>query len=132
MSKRKAANSAAASRRGRRPGVAGPALALLALAWAGAPGDVRADTIVLKSGEVLEGSIIDATRNTVVVQRAIGGMRQMSIREIEEVRIELAQGQQVSGQLLSWAEGVYQVRSGGQVLRIGEGDILSHEPGGPT
>jgi Calx-beta domain len=132
MSKRKAANSAAASRRGRRPGVAGPALALLALAWAGAPGDVRADTIVLKSGEVLEGSIIDATRNTVVVQRSIGGMRQMSIREIEEVRIELAQGQQVSGQLLSWAEGVYQVRSGGQVLRISEGDILSREPSGPT
>jgi RNase P/RNase MRP subunit p29 len=95
------------------------------MTWAGAPGDVRADTIVLRSGEVVEGSIIDATRNTVVVQRAIGGMRQMPIRDIEEVRIDLARGQRISGDLLSWADGVYQVRSGGEVLRISEGDILS-------
>jgi RNase P/RNase MRP subunit p29 len=104
-------------------------LALLAMMWTGAPGDVRADTIVLKSGEAIEGSIIDATRNTVIVQRAMGGMRQMPIRDIAEVRIELAQGQRIAGQLLSWADGVYQVRSGGQVMRIAEGDILSREAG---
>jgi hypothetical protein len=125
MTDRKAAQSAAGGRRWCRPGPAGPALALLAMTWAGAPGDVRADTIVLRSGEVVEGSIIDATRNTVVVQRAIGGMRQMPIRDIEEVRIDLARGQRISGDLLSWADGVYQVRSGGEVLRISEGDILS-------
>ena len=127
MRNRKAANSAATRRRWRGPGPGGPALALLALTWAGAPGDARADTIVLKNGEVLEGSIIDATRNTVVVQRMIGGMRQMPIRDIEEVRIELAQGQTIAGQLLSWADGVYQVRAGGQVVRISEGDVLSRE-----
>lgn len=129
MSNRKAAQPAATSRRRCRPGLAGAALALLVMSWTGVPGDVRADTIVLKSGEVLEGSIIDATRNTVIVQPAIGGMRQMPIRDIEEVRIELAQGQRISGQLLSWAEGVYRVRSGDQVIRVSEGDILSRETG---
>ena len=129
MSKRRAATSGAARRRGCRPGLAAPVLALLVMTWTGAPGDVRADTIVLKSGEVLEGSIIDATRNTVIVQRAVGGMRQMPIRDIAEVRLELARGQRVAGQLLGWADGVYQVRSGGQVMRIAEGDILSPEAG---
>ena len=129
MSDRTAADSAATARRGCPPGLAAPVLALLAMMWTGAPGDVRADTIVLKSGEAIEGSIIDATRNTVIVQRAVGGMRQMPIGDIAEVRIELAQGQRIAGQLLSWADGVYQVRSGGEVMRIAEGDILSREPG---
>jgi Calx-beta domain len=129
MSKRKAEESAATRRHGRRPGLGGAALALLVLTWTGAPGDLRADTIVLKSGEVLEGSIIDATRNTVIVQPAIGGMRQMPLRDIEEVRIDLAQGQRISGQLLSWEDGIYRVRSGAQVVRISGGDILSREPG---
>jgi hypothetical protein len=129
MSNRKAAKSAATRMRECRPALGGSALALLVMIWTGASADLRADTIVLKSGEVLEGSIIDATRNTVIVQRTIGGMRQMPIRDIEEVRIEIAQGQRISGQLLSWADGVYQVRWGGQVVRISEGDILSREAG---
>src|SRR5919106_1040721 len=129
MSNRKAAKSAATRMRECRPALGGSALALLVMIWTGASADLRADTIVLKSGEVLEGSIIDATRNTVIVQRTIGGMRQMPIRDIEEVRIEIAQGQRISGQLLSWADGVYQVRWGGQVVRISEGNIWSRGAG---
>ena len=52
----------------------------------------------------------------------------MSIQGIEEVRIDLAQGERISGRLLGWAEGVYQIRSGGEVIRIGEGRILSRGP----
>ena len=52
----------------------------------------------------------------------------MSIQGVEEVRIDLAQGERISGQLLGWAEGVYQIRSGGEVIRIGEGRILSRAP----
>jgi Calx-beta domain len=126
MSKRKAASSAA-SRRGGRPGLG--ALALLAITWTGAPGDARADAIVLKNGEVLEGSIIDATRNTVVVRRSIGGMRQMWIRDIDEVRIDLAPGEQIVGQFLSWADGVYQLSSGDDLVWISEGNIVSRQAG---
>jgi hypothetical protein len=59
MSDRKAAQSAAMRRRWRWPGLGGPALALLLLAWTGATDPARADTIVLKSGELLEGSIVN-------------------------------------------------------------------------
>jgi RNase P/RNase MRP subunit p29 len=128
MSERKAERSAATRGRWYAPALGGSALALLALTWISAPGPVRADTVVLKSGEMLEGSIIDATRNTLVLQRAIGGMRQIPLREVAEVRIDLPRGQQVSGQLLSWADGVYEVRSGGEIVRIGAGKIVSRAP----
>jgi hypothetical protein len=81
---------------------------------------------------VVEGSIIEATRNTVIVQRSIGGMRQMSIQEIGEVRFDLAQGLRFAGEFLGWADGVYQVRSGDQIIRISESGILSREPSQQT
>jgi hypothetical protein len=112
----------------RRSGLGPSALTILVIISTDASVDVRADTILLKSGEEIEGSIIDATRNTVIIRRSIGGMRQMRIQDIDEVRIDLAQGEQISGQFLSWADGVYQLRSGDQVVRISEGGILSHQP----
>jgi RNase P/RNase MRP subunit p29 len=97
------------------------------ITWIAVAGDLRADVIVLKNGESIEGSIVDATRNTVVVRRAIGGMRQMPIEDIEEVRIDLAQGAPITGQILSWADGVYQVRAGGEVVHIRAGRIVTRE-----
>ena len=79
----------------------------LVVTWTGASITARADTIVLKSGEVVEGSLVQATRNTLIVRRAIGGMHQMPLQDIAEVRIDRAQGERISGQLLSWADGVY-------------------------
>jgi RNase P/RNase MRP subunit p29 len=104
------------------------ALAILVSTWTGAWGAARADTFVLKSGEPIEGSIVQATRNTLIIRRAIGGMHQMSIRGVAKVRIDLVRGERVSGQLLSWADGVYQIRSVGEVVRISEGRILSRAP----
>jgi hypothetical protein len=99
---------------------------IVAIACAGASGAARADTIVLSSGEVIEGAIVDTTRNTAIVRRVTGGMRQMPIRDIAEIRI-VVQGQSVVGKLLGWTDGVYQVRSGDEVLRIGGGRILTRE-----
>jgi RNase P/RNase MRP subunit p29 len=114
--------------RARRVGLPAWALATLVSAWVGAADAVLADTFVLRGGEPIEGAIVQATRNTLVIRRAIGGMHQMSIQGIEEVRIDLAQGEWISGRLLGWAEGVYQIRSGSEVVRIREGIILSRAP----
>jgi hypothetical protein len=122
-----AANAAAAATRGCRPDRRAWALALVLITWIAVAGDLRADVIVLKNGESIEGSIVDATRNTVVVRRAIGGMRQMPIEDIEEVRIDLAQGAPITGQILSWADGVHQVRAGGEVIHIRAGRIVTRE-----
>jgi hypothetical protein len=121
------ANVAAPATRECRPDRRAWALALVPIAWIAVAGDLRADVIVLKNGESIEGSIVDATRNTVVVRRTIGGMRQMPIDEIEEVRIDLAQGAPITGQILSWADGVYQVRSGGEIVHVRAGRIVTRE-----
>ena len=112
----------------RRPGRIAAALTALLMTWMIGAGDARADRIVLKSGEVIEGSIIEATRNTVIVQRSIGGMRQMPIPDVEEVRVDLPRGQQIVGQLLGWADGVYEVRAGDEIIRVGESGVVSREP----
>jgi RNase P/RNase MRP subunit p29 len=82
---------------GRAVGLRAWTLAILVVTWTGASITARADTIVLKSGEVVEGSVVQATRNTLVVRRSVGGMHQMPLRDIEEVRIDRAQGEQISG-----------------------------------
>jgi Calx-beta domain len=104
------------------------ALTALLMPWMIGGGDARADRIVLKNGEVIEGSIIEATRNTVIVQRSIGGMRQMPIPDVEEVQVDLPRGQQIVGQLLGWADGVYEVRAGDEIVRVGESGVVSREP----
>ena len=108
------------------------ALTALLATWVVAPGDARAERIVLKSGEVVEGSIIDATRNTVIVQRSIGGMRQMPIQDIGEVQFDLAQGQRIAGQFLGWADGVYEIGSGDEVVRVSEGGVVGRDPASRT
>jgi hypothetical protein len=102
-------------------------LALLAVTWTVALGIARADVIVLQNGERIEGTIVDATRNTVFIRRAIGGMHQMPIHDIAEVRVELAQGGEIAGALLGWSDGVQEVRSGGEVVRLRAGRVLTRE-----
>jgi hypothetical protein len=102
------------------------ALAILVAACISVPRAARADAIVSTSGELIEGVIVGATRNTVVVRRAIGGMRQMRIQDIAEVRI-VVQGRAIAGELLGWADGVLRVRSGGEILRISGDRVLTRE-----
>jgi Calx-beta domain len=123
----KIANAVAATPR-RRRGFNVRALVILTMTWSGAPGTVGADAILLQSGELIEGIVVDATRNTVVIRRAIGGMRQMRLRDIDEVRIDLGEGKSVSGGFLSWADDVYLIRVGDEVIRIRAGLILSRAP----
>ena len=128
MSERSRTAHAATGRQRRRPALRVWALAALAALLAVAPGAAPADEILLRSGELIEGTIIDATRNTVVVRRAIGGMRQMPIRDIEEMRVDLVQGGRISGPILSWAGGVHRLRSGNEVVSIRGGRVLSRAP----
>jgi hypothetical protein len=124
MSNRPQAVDCSGGRELRRLGLGASALATLLI---GASIETRADTIRLKSGEEIEGSIIDATRNTAIVRRSIGGMRQMRIDDIDEVRIDLVRGKEISGQFLGWADGAYQLRSGGEQVWVSEGVISDRE-----
>lgn len=62
------------------------AACLLALP-AMAPGGAGAASFVLEGGEVVEGRLVAATRNTLTVRPKIGGIRQIPVKRLAEVKV---------------------------------------------
>ena len=92
------------------------------------PQGADAATLVLGNGQELEGTVVDATRNTIVVRPDLGGMRQIGLTEIREVRVEVDGGRPVIGRLISWADGVYEIQAGNELVWVsGDGRMLGAE-----
>lgn len=101
---------------------------IIALGCFGLAHSSLADTFVFESGETFQGTIVLATRNIVTIKLADGGLHVGKIADIREVRLDTQNGQSIVGRLLSWSSnGVYEIKSDGQVVRIREGHILSGE-----
>lgn len=103
-----------------RVGVGAAGLALAGLGWMSAG---MADSFYLKSGEVIEGEILEATRNTIVL-RSGGAVRPTSRGVIERIVITLADGSELSGELVGWADGVLEIRSADVVMQVRDGEII--------
>jgi|COG998Drversion2_1049125.scaffolds.fasta_scaffold19971_2 hypothetical protein len=100
----------------------------IAVASIVAPPAARGATLVLDTGEQLDGTIVNATRNSVIVRLDGGGMRQLGLTDIRDVRVDVDGGQPVIGRLITWAEGVYQILTGSEVVWVtGEGRMLAAE-----
>jgi hypothetical protein len=107
----------------------GKGLAVAGLVWSLAVASpALGATLVLGDGEELDGTIIDATRNTVIVRPELGGMRQIGLTDIREVRVDVDGGRPVIGRLISWADGVYEVQAGNELIWVtGDGRMLGAE-----
>ena len=66
-------------------------------------------TFRLESGETIEGAVIAATRNTVTIRPAVGGIRQIPVGRIERLEITTADGQRLRGRYHGWRDGRYDV-----------------------
>lgn len=106
----------------RRWWTAGIAAAFCILATA-----ASAATFQLKSGDSFEGEVIHATRNTLMVRERIGAIRQLSLGEVQTVEIVTRDGTTVSGALLSWRDGVYEVDSGERLTRLQDRKIVAED-----
>lgn len=62
------------------------------LAIAGLPGDGDAASFVLRDGEMVEGRLIAATRNTLTVLRDIGGIQQIARSGLDHVQVDTPRG----------------------------------------
>ena len=92
---------------------------------------VSAATFLLKSGERFEGEVIHATRNTLMVRETIGRIRQLSHGDVQSVEITTADGTVVSGVLLGWRNGVYDIRSEEQQTTVEGQTIVEETAAGP-
>ncbi|MEM8948411.1 MAG: Calx-beta domain-containing protein [Pseudomonadota bacterium] len=85
-----------------------------------------ADSFYLRDGQVIEGSVLKGTLNTLTLQSG-SSIRPTPISQIERVVVKLADGSELAGELLSWKDGVMELRSADLVLRVADGVLLSDE-----
>ncbi len=90
-----------------------------------------ADSFYLKNGKVIEGAILRGTLNTLTLQSA-GSVQLTTISQIERVVLKLADGSDLAGELLSWNDGIFELRSADLVLRVADGKVLDDEPSPTT
>ena len=110
----------------------GLAAALAVAGWL-APAPALAATFLLETGETFEGAIIDATRNTVTVRRALGGMRQIPVARLQQVQTRTADGQTLRGRYHGWVDGRYGIEVGGELVWLEGERVVARAPlAGPT
>jgi hypothetical protein len=102
------------------------AVALLAVA-----SSADAATFLLDNGSSVEGEIVHATRNTLMVKLSRGGgVKQLARSSVESVEITTSGGETVSGTLESWANGVYEIDSNERLVKIEGREVVAE--GNPT
>ena len=70
----------------RRPRMIVAGLVVALVSSAAALREAAADLFTLENGEQLEGTIVHATRNTIIIRRDIGGIRQVRAEDLTEDR----------------------------------------------
>lgn len=84
-------------------------------------GATLAATFQTTDGKRLEGEVVHATRNTIMVQEKLGGIQQLSLKDIESVEARTPEGKIVTGVLLGWKDGVYEIESSERRIKLGDG-----------
>ena len=82
-----------------------------------------AETFVLANGEVIKGTAVRSLGKTLSIKYEGAGMQQVPISSIERVEIPTTDGGVVSGRLISWSNGTYQLSTdqGGLVVSVENG-----------
>ncbi len=88
----------------------------------------QAETFVLAGGETIEGAIVDASRNTLVIRRAEGGMRQIPIHRLQRIRVTTAEGQTLTGSFHGWQDGRTAIEVGSDVVWVEQDQVVERAP----
>ena len=108
----------------------GFAAALVCAGWLSvAP--ALAVTFLLESGETVEGAIIHATRNTVTIRPAVGGMRQIPVGRLERLEMTTADGQRLRGRYHGWLDGRCGIEVGAELLWLENDRVVARAPLAP-
>ena len=91
-------------------------------------GCAAAATFVLDDGSRIVGTIVHATRNTVTIHPATGGLRQVPVRQLERVEVSAADGQMLRGRYRSWSNGRSAVEVGDELLWLENDQVVAREP----
>ena len=93
------------------------AAALAIVCWLGLTPALGA-TFVLDDGSTIAGTIVQATRNTITIRPAIGGLRQVPLGRLERVEVTTADGQTLLGRYRGWVDGRSLIAVGAEMLSL--------------
>ena len=90
-----------------------------------------AERFILADGEVIDGTIIQATKSSIAIKRAIGSLQLVRLKRIEEVQVDRPNKSPLAGRLISWTDGVYVLDVGDKIVEVRDGVVLSEAPSRP-
>ncbi|MGI9449075.1 MAG: Calx-beta domain-containing protein [Geminicoccaceae bacterium] len=87
------------------------------------------ETYYFHGNRQVVGDLIQLTKNNLVIRRAIGGMGQFAIRDLERIDITTDTGEVVSGRLVGFEEGVFEIEGRDLTWSVREGAIVAERSG---
>ena len=89
------------------------------------------ETYYLDDDRQIVGDLIQLTKNNVIIRRNSGGMAQFAIRDLEQIEITTDSGEVVSGRLVAFEEGVFEIEGRDRTWSIREGAIVAERSRAP-
>ena len=83
------------------------------------------ETYYLHDDRQIVGDLIQLTKNNLVVRRTIGGMTQFAIRELERIEITTDTAVVVSGRLVGFEQGAFEIEGHDLTWSVREGAIVA-------
>ena len=88
-----------------------------------------AESFHLRDGRVIEAEVLRGTLNTLTLR--VGNTIQLvTLSQIKRVSFELADGETISGRVLGWKDGVFEVEVTGERVQIVEGQLVEQPDAG--
>jgi hypothetical protein len=90
----------------------------------------EAESFILNDGSEISGEVIQGFSQSIMVRSVSGTVVPLTLDSIQLVRIDLANDEQIHGQLLSWKNDVFLIEVNDQIMRVAEGKIDRVDEGG--
>ena len=92
----------------------------------------QADTFTLKSGQTIDGTVVEGTGMALFIKTTSNALRPVMIEEIEEIRLNLNNGDEVVGRVTGYQDGAYQMVIDDWLLHIKEGRVVKSKSPTPA
>lgn len=86
--------------------------------------ELRADSFVMKSGNVIDGSVARGSDISVFIKDEIGLLKSITLTDVAEVKIDLRNDEQVVGRLVGFRDDVHEVLMEKWTLHIKDGRVV--------
>lgn len=86
--------------------------------------ELHADSFVMTSGKVIDGTVADGSDISVFIKDEDGLLKSVMVADIAEVQVDLRNGAQIVGRLAGFHEDVYEIISDGRRLYVEDGRVV--------